>query len=97
MPQPTWLTGRLQPEPWISRVFYDTVLKRSSTYMTAVMITATITGARALPRRETCGRTFPRDPPRHGQDPAESAPPSTAARRQRWVAREKQARPATLA
>ena len=44
MPQPSWVTGRLQPEPAASKFFYNLVLKRSSTYMTAVMIVATTVG-----------------------------------------------------
>ena len=44
MPQPSWVTGRLAAEPLWSRVLYGTILKRSSTYMTAVMITATFVG-----------------------------------------------------
>ena len=46
MPQPAWVAGRLQKESAVSRFFYNTILKRSSTYMTAVMIMATATGAR---------------------------------------------------
>ena len=45
MPQPAWVAGRLQKESFYSRFLYNTVLKRSSTYMTAVMVTATVTGA----------------------------------------------------
>lgn len=45
MPQPAWVAGRLQKESFASRFFYGTILKRSSTYMTAVMVVATITGA----------------------------------------------------
>jgi len=44
MPQPAWVAGRLQKESAVSRFFYNTILKRSSTYMTAVMIMATATG-----------------------------------------------------
>ena len=45
MPQPAWVTGRLQTEPFISRFFYGLVIKRSSTYMTFVMVVATGVGA----------------------------------------------------
>ena len=45
MPQPAWVKGRLGSEPYLSRLFYGLILKRSSTYMTAVMITATTVGA----------------------------------------------------
>lgn len=51
MPQPAWVAGRLQKESAVSRFFYNTILKRSSTYMTAVMIMATATGAHACWRR----------------------------------------------
>ena len=44
---PAWVQGRLQQEPFASRFFYNVVLKRSSTYMTAVMIVATTVGAHA--------------------------------------------------
>ena len=44
MPQPSWVTGRLQAEPASSKFFYNLILKRSSTYMTAVMIVATTVG-----------------------------------------------------
>jgi hypothetical protein len=64
MPQPAWVAGRLQKESAVSRFFYNTILKRSSTYMTAVMIMATATGAHAragverllLPRHRCRGR-----------------------------------------
>ena len=48
MPQPAWVKGRLQTEPFLSRLFYGLIIKRSSTYMTAVMIVATTVGARSL-------------------------------------------------
>ena len=60
MVQPKWVTGRLQPEPFFSRFLYDTILKRSSTYMTAVMITATVTGT---PRTHLPVPTRPRPVP----------------------------------
>jgi len=44
MPAPAWVTGRLAAEPALSRFVYNTIFKRSSTYMTAVMIVATATG-----------------------------------------------------
>ena len=44
MPQPAWVKGRLQPEPYLSRLFYGLVVKRSSTYMGFVMVTATFVG-----------------------------------------------------
>ena len=44
MSQPAWVKGRLQTEPYLSRLFYNIVLKRSSTYMTVVMIVATTVG-----------------------------------------------------
>ena len=44
MPSPSWVQGRLAAEPAWSRFLYNTILKRSSTYMTAVMITATTVG-----------------------------------------------------
>lgn len=44
MPQPAWVKGRLQTEPYLSRLFYGVILKRSSTYMTAVMVVATTIG-----------------------------------------------------
>ena len=46
MPQPAWVKGRLASEPFISRLWYNLVVKRSSTYMTAVMVVATSVGAR---------------------------------------------------
>ena len=46
MPTPNWVAGRLREEPFVSRFFYNTVLKRSSTYMTGVMVVATTVGAR---------------------------------------------------
>ena len=49
MPQPAWVKGRLAPEPYLSRLFYGLIIKRSSTYMTAVMIVATTVGTRSLP------------------------------------------------
>lgn len=57
MPQPAWVTGRLAPEPALSRFVYNTIFKRSSTYMTAVMIVATATGEERVPdwRRRTAG------------------------------------------
>ena len=42
--QPAWVKGRLQPEPYWSRFFYGLVLKRSSTYMTAVISVAMFVG-----------------------------------------------------
>jgi hypothetical protein len=36
MSQPSWVAGRLQPEPAYSRFLYNLIFKRSSTYMTAV-------------------------------------------------------------
>lgn len=45
MPQPAWVAGRLRAEPFLSRFVYSNLFKRSSTYMTVVMITATTTGA----------------------------------------------------
>ena len=44
MPSPSWVQGRLAAEPAWSRFLYNTILKRSSTYMTAVMIVATTVG-----------------------------------------------------
>merc|ERR1712087_507559 len=41
---PTWLAGRLQPEPATSRMLYNTLFKHSSTYMATLMITATAAG-----------------------------------------------------
>jgi len=57
MVQPAWVAGRLQKESYFSRLFYSTILKRSSTYMTAVMIVATATGThnpRATGRPRPC-------------------------------------------
>lgn len=48
MPQPAWIQGRLGTEGPLGRFFYNTVLKRSSTYMTGVMVTATVVGALPL-------------------------------------------------
>jgi hypothetical protein len=45
MPQPAWVKGRLGTEPFISRLFYGLVVKRSSTYMMFTMVTATVVGA----------------------------------------------------
>ncbi len=45
MPTPSWVVGRLRPEGSASRWFYNTFLKRSSTYMATVMVTATTVGA----------------------------------------------------
>ena len=44
MPQPAWVKGRLAPEPFYSRFFYNTIVKRSSTYMMAVITTAMFVG-----------------------------------------------------
>ena len=44
MVSPSWVKGRLQSEPFLSRLYYDLIVKRSSTYMTFVMITATFVG-----------------------------------------------------
>jgi hypothetical protein len=44
MPTPNWVAGRLREEPFLSRFLYGTVLKRSSTYMAAVMVVATTVG-----------------------------------------------------
>lgn len=44
MPQASWITGRLSGESAASRFLYNTVLKRSSTYMTGVMVVATTVG-----------------------------------------------------
>ena len=54
MSMPAWIKGRLGTEPMISRMFYDLILKRSSTYMTAIMITATTVGARTMPAEPLC-------------------------------------------
>ena len=54
MPQPAWVTGRLQQESFLSRFFYNTILKRSSTYMTAVMVVATATGMLGVQNRSIC-------------------------------------------
>ena len=45
MSQPAWVKGRLAAEPFFSRFFYGLIIKRSSTYMTFVMVTATTVGA----------------------------------------------------
>ena len=45
MAQPSWITGRLSGESAGSRLLYNTILKRSSTYMTGVMVFATTVGA----------------------------------------------------
>eukprot|EP00310_Coccolithus_braarudii_P020225 CAMPEP_0183351520 /NCGR_PEP_ID=MMETSP0164_2-20130417/25468_1 /TAXON_ID=221442 /ORGANISM="Coccolithus pelagicus ssp braarudi, Strain PLY182g" /LENGTH=76 /DNA_ID=CAMNT_0025523721 /DNA_START=32 /DNA_END=265 /DNA_ORIENTATION=- len=44
MPIPTWIAGRLQPEPAASRMLYNTLFKHSSTYMATMMVTATVAG-----------------------------------------------------
>ena len=44
MVQPSWVAGRLRPEPLLSRFFYNTFVKRSSSYMATVMVTATTVG-----------------------------------------------------
>lgn len=44
MAQPAWVKGRLGSEPFLSRLFYGLIVKRSSTYMTFVMVTATGVG-----------------------------------------------------
>lgn len=44
MPQPAWVKGRLQPEPATSRWFYNTFLKRSSTYNASVITVALVVG-----------------------------------------------------
>ena len=44
MVQPAWVKGRLGSEPFLSRMFYGLIVKRSSTYMTFVMVTATTVG-----------------------------------------------------
>ena len=49
MPQASWITGRLSGESAASRFLYNTVLKRSSTYMTGVMVVATTVGAPRAP------------------------------------------------
>ena len=44
MPSPSWVQGRLAPEPAASRALYNIFFKRSSTYMATVMVLATFGG-----------------------------------------------------
>ena len=44
MPSPSWVQGRLQPEPAATRFIYNTFFKRASTYMGTVMVVATFGG-----------------------------------------------------
>ena len=44
MAVPAWVQSRVKPESPFSRFVYNTFFKRSSTYMTSVMVFATAAG-----------------------------------------------------